>query len=1354
LNRVNRVLVIFLALNALLFWGVWEVLQTEWFAGIVAKKLTKNITSQLGVQVKFERLDFNLYPPASIIKQVKLRQENESRNGIQSIEASQVGIYFNIWDFFSNKITVDKIRIYDAEIVIDSVIGIANKKDRKKFKAEEIMKSLLNYQVARKWVNENLAIKIDEVLLENTFLIIEDKEIDIHKLSLTLLKDSIGLKGLIENINLESKILKNNRTGRHTSCELDLSLNNEGININAIDIKDGLLKIGIKGEARKIDKKIELDLQTEFVGLTRDVFEFLNIAKLTKKKQGLINIDISLKGEMKNPNIKFKLTSEKLLLDWSILDKITVTGEVKNKVLIVKDLLAKKDKGELTLINPVELYSFNSNNFIANSLDVKIKNFHTNHALYIINDNLSVLKGELTGKVLITWDKKDLSFFPRKGFRVNKFRLTNGDERQNILHNKGFNISGGSFILSNHRDLYLDTTIEMKNSLIPVKGYIKKDQIDLFTVDNTIDLEDVGPISVTPLYGKGRINLRVIGPPGKIKFLFDTDLKDFSVVGLNLGNIKGGVSLDLTSLKLGLIGIEGDYLGNIYKGGGYLDFSKARTIDLKINIQKAEYQSTLNMINPVVKKIRRYFPEISMTYNSNLTITGTMGQGGLVVAGELQARDIRYKTEDINSLKLKYSITNSEFDIPSLKINKERGVFEGNILYNFNSKQLEFDADLIALKLGGLSFYRALNLGLRGDIHGEFSGRGKIDDFSTRMQLKLLNSYIDDVKVGESNITIYNNDLDFFINGDFLNKEIVLKSMLGLGKNKKRTKLDIEIKSQNVKKLLGVISSHNIKDDDLLGSINATLNADFLLDDYKDLSLKAVIHELDLERGDSTLHINKTNNKLLIKKGKIVNFDLRAEGNGNALEFNGYGSLASKFKIENKLLIDASLAELISDKIEDSNGKVSGRAMLVNEKNDLQSFFQVTGDKVHFKLKAVPGTFNATDFTFVQDGKDLLIQHFQTFYGKGKVSATGGINFKMPVPTVNVEFEMENSTIPLFEKSYLVVSGKGKISGEKLPYFGYGNFSIYHGEILDSLDSFTKQKLNTREYSRYIPKSFKKQEYQFFSYDISVDLARPIKLQNNLAELYFSGGVRAIGKDLSPQLTGDINIIQGTSKFVFKGQEFNLTEGIISFDKQTQSGKINPDINFIGVSDINAYEVKVDISGASDNVKINLSSDPVLSQADILSLLTIGVTTDVSKNLDDTDRQSITTIGVGSLLVDQLKLNEGLTSSMGLQLSVLPEISEDETAFLRGKSAVTDSQATKLKTSTKIKIKKKVTKDVNISVSSTIGGTLEQRQEMNINYNINKKFSIEGVYEVNSSDEDSNETPDSIGADIKYKWKF
>jgi translocation and assembly module TamB len=144
----------------------------------------------------------------------------------------------------------------------------------------------------------------------------------------------------------------------------------------------------------------------------------------------------------------------------------------------------------------------------------------------------------------------------------------------------------------------------------------------------------------------------------------------------------------------------------------------------------------------------------------------------------------------------------------------------------------------------------------------------------------------------------------------------------------------------------------------------------------------------------------------------------------------------------------------------------------------------------------------------------------------------------------------------------------------------------------------------------------------------------------------------------------------------------------------------------------------------------------------------------MSKNLEASDRKSVTTVGLGTLLVDQLKINEDLSSTLGLNLSVLPEFKEDESSLITGKSAVSENGTSKLKTATKIKIKKQINKLVNVSVSSTVGGSIEQTQEMNVNFNINKNFSIEGVYEMKPSEEENTNTPNSIGADLKYRRSF
>ncbi|MDO9181010.1 MAG: translocation/assembly module TamB domain-containing protein, partial [Bacteriovorax sp.] len=274
----------------------------------------------------------------------------------------------------------------------------------------------------------------------------------------------------------------------------------------------------------------------------------------------------------------------------------------------------------------------------------------------------------------------------------------------------------------------------------------------------------------------------------------------------------------------------------------------------------------------------------------------------------------------------------------------------------------------------------------------------------------------------------------------------------------------------------------------------------------------------------------------------------------------------------------------------------------------------------------------------------------------------------------------------------------------------------------------------------------------YLSLNLSFDTINPILLKNNLAEVYAKANGQLAGDILDPEINAKVEIVPNISKFKFKGHDFFLNQGYVEI-RDRGKARVS-DLKFNGLAKINDYEVKLDISGSIEKSNISLSSEPPLAQEDLVSLLTLGVTSDMSKNLEAGDRKSVTTVGIGTLLVDQLKINEDLNSTLGLNLSVLPEFKEDETSLVSGKSAVSEGATSKLKTATKIKITKQISKLVDVSVSSTVGGSIEQTQKMNINLNLNKNFSLEGVYEVKPAEEENTTTPNSVGADLKYRRSF
>ena len=108
-----------------------------------------------------------------------------------------------------------------------------------------------------------------------------------------------------------------------------------------------------------------------------------------------------------------------------------------------------------------------------------------------------------------------------------------------------------------------------------------------------------------------------------------------------------------------------------------------------------------------------------------------------------------------------------------------------------------------------------------------------------------------------------------------------------------------------------------------------------------------------------------------------------------------------------------------------------------------------------------------------------------------------------------------------------------------------------------------------------------------------------------------------------------------------------------------------------------------------------------------------------------------------------------------MNVSVLPEFQEEDSSLIAdGKSGVSSTTSSRLKSATRIKVNKKITNKLDVAVSSTVGGSIEQKQEMNANFNFNKNVSLQGVYEIKPAEDESTTTPTSLGVDLKFRWSF
>ena len=256
-----------------------------------------------------------------------------------------------------------------------------------------------------------------------------------------------------------------------------------------------------------------------------------------------------------------------------------------------------------------------------------------------------------------------------------------------------------------------------------------------------------------------------------------------------------------------------------------------------------------------------------------------------------------------------------------------------------------------------------------------------------------------------------------------------------------------------------------------------------------------------------------------------------------------------------------------------------------------------------------------------------------------------------------------------------------------------------------------------------------------------------------MADIGFSGSVQVLGSEKEPKLNGKISLATRNNKINFKNNEFVLSKGNIFFYEKNKV--INPELDFQATSTINQHKINVEVVGPVKKFDFNLSSEPALSQSDILSLIAFGYTDDISNNLSDAEKESMTRASVGSLIFDSFKINETLKNEFGLQVNLGTEINREERSYLSQRGGESNNQTTGVTSATTFELKKQLSDAMSLSVSSTVGDSVSQRQSVNLNYNVDKKVSIEGVYESNTTDDSQTiNDANSFGADLKVKWSF
>ncbi|MBI2839835.1 MAG: translocation/assembly module TamB domain-containing protein [Acidobacteria bacterium] len=162
--------------------------------------------------------------------------------------------------------------------------------------------------------------------------------------------------------------------------------------------------------------------------------------------------------------------------------------------------------------------------------------------------------------------------------------------------------------------------------------------------------------------------------------------------------------------------------------------------------------------------------------------------------------------------------------------------------------------------------------------------------------------------------------------------------------------------------------------------------------------------------------------------------------------------------------------------------------------------------------------------------------------------------------------------------------------------------------------------------------------------NVSVATASPIVVDNNLGRAELTADLRVVGTPYETGLTGRLSIEEG-SELTLNDHRYEVERGNITF---LEERRIAPSLDLAFSTTARNYDIAIVVTGTPGHTDTTLSSDPVLPEPDIMSLLVTGRTLEEMRGaeLEVAKAQALSHLGgrIGSSFGRRIERVTGLST--------------------------------------------------------------------------------------------------------------
>lgn len=1324
--------------------------QSEHFARLAKDKIQKTVSRDLNIDLNFDRLQVGVLPPSLSMLNVDLKVLSESNPlGISKdavFRAQRLGFSFRMIQAFSRGIAVNKVFLNDGELSLQ----IPKSKSNKKQKLSDLVHAPIQFNLT-----DELNISIRQLEVRNTKVHLRWREEgapaavaveNVSYLAVTPASSGTNIVANLENIGLDLPGLKEHFRAFKANADIQRDL----VSVTNLDVqrKEAALHgagklVGSIDEIKNARSDVDLILRGP-------IGELADFEKSFKEISGEILADLKLVGKVGDPAVQGKLEINDFRYSLWKLDNLKANGSYGGGFLTLDSLSAEEGGGKISLKNKFELalpFQLESRAFQLQLGAVRFENFAGD-----LKKTVNNLKMGLDGSLAVKLDFSSGGGGPKltgvqvkPDLQVKELELNNqvfGKQRpyNRIFMVQPFKLNGivqwkqGEVRVVEGSLAFASGTVEAKGTITDEKGF------DLRGTAETIDLgKEVGEISGLKVSGVGPAKLHVRGPGDAVAIDFDLNHKDARFDNFDFGEVAGRVTYDDKNSYILISDIKGKKNASSYEvPSGRVNVGDGDDIEINAVFPSGDP-------NDIFAIFAKPLADISwIPHGMGGEVSGTARVGGgydkglesLAIHGRIKGRNLSYQGEMLHELEAQADLENGLLKAKILHARKYETALGGDIEYKLNGGQMKYSLFAPKGKLRSLDFVTATGVPIDGLFSFHSQGQGKWETLESVSRFEMQNAFVRTLPLPPLEL-VYKTMPDRSEFQSRLGPNVEVSGRIG-HTIRDDSHADIRVEDGNFDFLLCAVNRRVCSDPSLSFLINGSGKLKWKGGAWQAMSGGAKIQSFELSK--SGYHLKTPGPvELSVQNGHVqlertflqgeqskVNVNLEGRVDGSAVNARVQGEVSMR------------LLEFFTALMEETRGKMAINLGLSGDISDAKFNGNIDIQEGFLRLAGIDAPVDSLSGRLHFQNSRVSVDSLAGQLGGGTVQASGVVDLYLNrAPRFDLDLFFANNRVKFYPVTFAEIGdAKLSLTGDKPPYLFGGTVRMRRVMMRNNFDVSSRKSLQN---ARYLPE---KQGGARSLYEIRIRAIAEsgVFVENNLLNAEFKGEVTLLNNFEFPQLIARAELVRG--KFLFRNTAFTLDHAYI---RAPSPEYFNPQFSIGGVATVDNYRISLFASGTIEKPKISLTSYPAIPQEDIVSLLAFGYRGEDARKVNPNNTSAITYSEVGSILLEQLQLNQNLQSK-GLRVMVAPSLNETEANIIRPNSSQTAAP--------KVILQTQIMKNLDAVFGGTVGSTQGQSLDAKLEYRLGRKASVSAVYEQTPAGLDATETKNSYGADLKFRWGF